>query len=359
MSLERPHNGARLLVATFCCAFLLQQTNRAGAEERREPESERPPETNFLDLPAILTDFRSAGARLIGRGNKATAAEAEPREAEPKGTSSNSAKKAAIDALPLDQLSPQQRPKVDAVLKNISFYRQLPTVVFAVDPDVYSYFVAHPDVAVSIWRAMKISKLQMWQTGKTDYEADTGDGTLGTLEVLCTAADRQLVYCEGLYRSPLVSKPIEAKSLLMLQSNFQQDAEGIVYVTHRAELFVTFPSQTIDVVAKIFSPLTVAMTDRTFSEVSLFLKMMSLAMSRRPDWVEDITRKMDGVPEIRKQQVLMLAGQAYSAAQKRTLDRLKESGDFPGSTAGSESPTPARVSPPRVVSEERGTSPVK
>jgi hypothetical protein len=204
----------------------------------------------------------------------------------------------------------------------VSFYRRLPKVSFAVEPEVYAYFMAHPDAAVSIWRAMKISKLQMWQTGRYDYEADTGDGSVGALEVLHTGAEKNLVTCDGLYKSPLLVKPIEAKSLLFLQTNFTRDADGTVYVTHRADLFVTFPSQTVDVVSRIFSPLTVSMTDRTFTEVSLFLKMMSLAMTRRPDWVEQIAGQMEGVADVRREQVLELNAQVHSAARKRALEQI-------------------------------------
>ncbi|MBI3860524.1 MAG: hypothetical protein HY290_01365 [Planctomycetia bacterium] len=171
---------------------------------------------------------------------------------------------------------------------------------------------------------MKISKLQMWQTGKFDYEADTGDGSVGALEVLHIGPDSSLVTCDGLYKSPIFSKPIAAKSLLYLQTSFARQADGTIHVTHRADLFVTFPSQTIDVVARIFSPLTVKMTDRTFTEISLFLKMMSMAMSRRPDWVEQITERMDGVADVRKEQVLDLSSQLYTAGRKRESEQPDE-----------------------------------
>jgi hypothetical protein len=139
---------------------------------------------------------------------------------------------------------------------------------------------------------------------------------------LHTGAEKNLVTCDGLYKSPLLVKPIEAKSLLFLQTNFTRDADGTVYVTHRADLFVTFPSQTVDVVSRIFSPLTVSMTDRTFTEVSLFLKMMSLAMTRRPDWVEQIAGQMEGVADVRREQVLELNAQVHSAARKRALEQI-------------------------------------
>jgi hypothetical protein len=78
------------------------------------------------------------------------------------------------------------------------------------------------------------------------------------------------------------------------------------------------------------------MTDRTFTEVSLFLKMMSLAMARRPDWVEQVAANMDGVADIRKDQVLELNAQVHSAARKRAIDQIlrAETGNFGPHEAG-------------------------
>ncbi|HTI49966.1 MAG TPA: hypothetical protein VL475_03405, partial [Planctomycetaceae bacterium] len=166
--------------------------------------------------------------------------------------------------------------------------------------------------------------------------------------------EKSLVACDGIYKSPMFTKPIEARSLLLLQTSFFREADGTIYVTHRADLFVEFPSQTIDVVAKIFSPLTVSMTDRTFAEVSVFLKMMSLAMSGRPDWVEQIAAKMEGVPEIRKSQVLELTTQVYTAAQKRSLDRVAEK---EGIQSGARGSAPAEGRPQPVVVPVSGTDP--
>jgi hypothetical protein len=265
---------------------------------------------------SLFGDILQIGGRQSGKSS----AGAEPKplpDLEAKGSSDSSSKKTALGLIPHEKLPPDHRQKVATLLKSVSYYRRLPTVSFPVDPDAYQYFLAHPDVAVSVWRAMKISKLQMWQTSKTEFEADTGDGSVGALEILYCDSEKCLVTCDGLYKSTLFSKPIAAKSLLLLQTSFAKHDDGEIHVTHRADLFVNFPSQTVDVVARIFSPLTVKMTDRTFTEVSLFLKMMSTAMTRRPDWVEQITEKMDGVPELRKDQLNALSLKMYQAARSR------------------------------------------
>jgi hypothetical protein len=315
------HLMRRLPVLLVCSTILLAaQTHALRAAppesqgEVRQADGESPVHTSFSDIV-------QAGAKLFGKNPTSDEANRVLPEVNSKGTSSAAARKAATIELPLEQLTPENRQKVSSLLKTVSFYRRLPKVTFPVEPEVYNYFMAHPDTAVSIWRAMKISKLQMWQTGRYDYEADTGDGSVGTLEVLHNGPEKSLVACEGIFKSPLLTKPIEARSLLLLQTSFSRDADGITYVTHRADLFVSFPSQTIDVVSKIFSPLAISMTDRTFTEISLFLKMMSLAMTRRPDWVERITEKMDGVADLRKDQVLELCAHVYAAARKRAAEQ--------------------------------------
>ncbi len=306
-----------------------EKTDRTDRTERAEESGDK------AEDDALPSHSRSSFNEIMQVGGKMSGKNAQtdshhPIELDAKGTSETSARKAATAALPIDQLSAENRQKVQTLLKSVSFYRRLPKVTFTVEPEVYNYFLAHPDVAVSIWRAMKISKLKMWQTGRFDYEADTGDGSVGALEILHIGGEKNLVVCDGMYKSQLFSKPIEARSLVLLQASFAKQPDGTVLVTHRADLFVSFPSTAIDVVARIFSPLTVKMTDRTFTEISLFLKMMSMAMSRRPDWVEHITEKMEGVADVRKEQVLELSTQVFTSAQNRELEQMGLTEKVPG-----------------------------
>ncbi len=352
--------GNKHLMTRWPVLFLCSVGVLLGLESRlRADPADMPPRAQPADADSAshsgLGEVIQAGARLFGKSPQTDGASRLSPDVNAKGTSSTAARKAAITSLPLEKLSPENRHKVTGILKSVSFFRQLPKVTFAVEPDVYNYFMAHPDAAVSVWRAMKISKLQMWQTGRFDYEADTGDGSVGTLEVLHAGGETSLVTCDGLYKSPLFTKPIEAKSLLSLHTTFSRDADGTTYVTHWANLFVSFPSQTMDVVSKIFSPLTVTMTDRTFTEVSLFLKMMSLAMARRPDWVEQVAANMDGVADIRKDQVLELNAQVHSAARKRAIDQIlrSEAGHDGNREAADKAATTRVTSGDRPASEPR------
>ena len=237
------------------------------------------------------------------------------------GNSAAVVRKKALADLPLDKVAAEFRPRVDEITKSVSLFRRMPTLKFVSEREVYNFFLAHPDVAVSLWRVMDISTFEMWQTGPTGYEADSHDGSSGTIEVLHSSAERQLVLCEGSFKSPLLLKPIKARTLLHLQPTFQKTEDGQTTVTHSLDMFVSFPSQPIDITAKVISPLSHAMADRNFREVSLWVAMMNVGMLQQPDWIEQLAGKMDGVLEIRRGQLLKLALQANVAARKRELQR--------------------------------------
>jgi hypothetical protein len=237
------------------------------------------------------------------------------------GSSVTATRKKALSDLPLDKVAAESRPKVNEITKNVSLFRRMPTLKFTSEPDVYSFFLSHPDVAVSIWRVMEISTFEMWQIGPTGFEADSHDGSTGTVEVLHSSAERQIVVCEGSFKSPLLLKPIKARALLHLQPTFQKMEDGQTAVTHTLDMFVSFPSQPVDITAKLISPVSHAMADRNFREVSLWVAMMNVAMVQHPEWIEQVAGKMEGVLELRRAQLMKLALQSSIASRRRELQK--------------------------------------
>lgn len=235
-----------------------------------------------------------------------------------KGSSSRAARKACLAQLPLDQLSPANRMNAEYVLKDLSMFRTLPKIHLDVNHSAYAFFIAHPDVVVSIWREMQLSEFQMWQTGPTSYEMDAGDGTMGTLEVIHQTPKETIVLCSGLYKSPLIAKPISAKALLHLQTEYFPGGDAkIDSISHQVTMYVSFPSQTVEMAAKILAPVSNVILDRNFKEVSMFIHMMSLAMERQPGWVERLAGNLKGVLPVRRPQLLKVAARVYIDGKAR------------------------------------------
>jgi hypothetical protein len=238
-------------------------------------------------------------------------------------------------------MSAEDRERVAKIANDNSMFRELPTYRFQVDPRCYYFFMKHPDVAVSIWRVMQISEFQMHQTAANKYETDDGDGTSGIIDVAYRGENEVVVLCNGVYRSPLLPKSVKANGALHVKVSFERDPNGKIYATHQARLFVTFPSQTFDTVARIISPLSNAIIDQNFREVSLFLHMMSMAMERQPGWVENVSSRLEGVLPERRTQLMEVTVEVFADANPhvRHVPRRGESSADDRDPFGSDRPT--------------------
>lgn len=223
------------------------------------------------------------------------------------GTSSRRVRKAAIDAIPFHLMSAASSVQAHSIVDNLSLFRRLPTLRVESDRRCYEFFRNHPDVAVSIWRAMKISNVEMSRTSEVSFSTDTKDGTSGTVQVLLNTPEHCVVVCHGEFKSPAVSKPIQAVAMMHLQP--QYDENGCV--THLLDMYVSFPSAAVEAIARLISPVSNRIADRNFEEVSLFVEMMSLAMARQPGWIEQIAQSLEGVPAQDRERLLKLTAEIY------------------------------------------------
>ncbi len=235
------------------------------------------------------------------------------------GTSARAVRDSARNAVPLQQLSPEHQRLAQSVLGDVSLFRRLPTVRAKLDPRVYQYFLDAPDAAVSIWRVLGISKLELKQTAPGVFEADTGDGSSGTVCLLHRTPTSCVVYCDGLFKSPVLAKPIKARALVTLRAVIEPQADGVTLITHSSDMFVSFPSLAVETIARMVSPLSYKYADRNIEEITSFLRMMDISMSRQPGWIEQIAQLMDGISDERNRQLLQLTAAVYVDAQRRNF----------------------------------------
>jgi|GEM_PF-918073 len=223
------------------------------------------------------------------------------------GRSDRRLKKQSIQQIPTRNMSASSRRRVAKVLDECAQYRRLPELHYVVEPTMYEYLIEHPDVAVSTWRAMEISKVQMWQTGPEEFEASAPDGSLGKATLLYRDRSQCLMMCDGTYSSPLLPKSITAAGLLWLRYDYSPDSNGQMMVRQRLDVFVSFPSATARAMAALASPITNMMLDRNAFEISLYARMMSQAVESDPAWVEDIASRLEGVLPQRRKELASLA----------------------------------------------------
>jgi len=237
-----------------------------------------------------------------------------------KGDSSQDALKTAIERLPAGKLTAEQIATVRGVLENRSLFRQLPTLVVEAAPEVHSYFVGNPEAAVGIWQVLKISQFELKKTEPAVWFGDAGDGSEGTIEVLHRDTDSVLLHCDGAYKSPLLPRPIRATSIMHLRVQPKKADDGKTLLVQDLDLFVTFPSQTVDTVARLISPVSHLIADRNFRELTLFIRFMQVAMERQPGWVERTVQRIEGIDRTQREELLNVSARVFVDGRKRELN---------------------------------------
>lgn len=261
------------------------------------------------------------------------------------GSSTADVQQRAKAGLPLNAMTAENRQRALKVIENCNQFRRLPQLQYAADPAIYTYLLQHPDVAVSTWRVMGISRFEMWQTGPMEYEAQATDGSEGLADVLLRDDNNCIFICDGSYNNPLLPKPLQAAAVVWFRHKFSPGPNGAPLVTQEADVFVSFPSQGLSTVAKVLTPVTNAMMDRNVFEVSLYASLMSRAVRNEPEWVIQVAEQMEGVLPQRTAELVSIARQRRVQG---SVSRISQSRDIV--IAGRNSLLPPDVSlfePPR------------
>ncbi len=243
------------------------------------------------------------------------------------GNSSESARLSAIQALPLDKLDAQCRAKVHAVLANVTIFRRLPVRVVDCDPDLYLFLVRHPDVVINIWNALKISQLQLKQTGPEEFRLKEESGISANLEYLYRSHDTHLIYAEGVYDGVTFGRQVRGSGLFCLKSGYIRETDGRYYVTSRLDAFISVEPSAVEIVAKALHPLLGFTADNNFTQTIAFVGSLSRTTEQNSRSVQRMATQLNNVqPDVREQ----FAKLAEKISEKPAALALRRVSDLKG-----------------------------
>jgi hypothetical protein len=233
-----------------------------------------------------------------------------------KPTTSPAARQQAIESIPVEQLTPAGRAKVNWVLENTSVYRRLPIRVAVCDADLYVFLAQHPDVVVNIWETLGVSHLSMRQTGPDTYQVSDDAGTTGTLQYLLRSRDTQVVYVDGQYTGRVLGHQVRGRGIMVLKSGCVRDVEGRCYVSSRLDAFMNVEPGGAEFLTRTFQPLVGKVADLNFIQTADFLGSLSRTAEVNRRGIQRLVARLDKVaPDVRGQ-FAQLAEQAAQRASK-------------------------------------------
>ncbi len=273
-------------------------------------------EKGTLQFCLVLAAIPLAGAlggRVFAQGQTSLLRRPDPRAA----TTSDTARRDAIASIPFEQLSPDGRAKVTAVVQDAAAFRRLPTQVIDCDPHLFLFLVRHPDVAVNIWQVLEISQLQLSQTGSNRFELVEPTGTRLQAEFLYQSPEVHIIYGEGMYVGPIMGRPVHGRCILVLRSGYVHETNGRHYVTARLDTFLQVHERAPDLLTKLLHPVAGKTADHNFTQIVAFAGSLSRTAEVNHRGVQRLAGQLSGVqPDVRTRLAELAAHIAENAERQ-------------------------------------------
>ncbi len=233
-------------------------------------------------------------------------------------STSETARREAMQAIPLKNIDPKYRRSVHKVLTDSSLFRRMPTQMVDCDPKMFTFLMNNPEMLVEMWQQMGISRVMLKRTGANTFSLSDGSGTTGKLilvEQQCDgdAQNRIVLYSEGAYEGKPFKRPVRAQCVLLLRSGSMKETNGRDYVACRLDSFVRIERASVELFAKAMHPWVGKTADANFADTINFISNLSQAAEQKPATIERLVSSLPRVTERRQQQMVRLA---YDCSEK-------------------------------------------
>lgn len=217
-----------------------------------------------------------------------------------KASTSRSTKEDAIRQIPFRSLSMPAQQRIAAVVKKPTMFRRMPITMIDCDPELHQFSIRHPEIIVSIWQLMGITKVTANRTGPYMLRCDDGVGTVTNMELIYGDNDTHVLFCEGAYDGPLFRKPLTGRCVLVLRSGAAKSNAGYK-ITNMMDVFLQVDHAGLDIFTKTLHPLLGKSADINFTESMRFVEKMSKAAENNGEGMQHMTDRLQDVDsEIRK-----------------------------------------------------------
>lgn len=197
--------------------------------------------------------------------------------------------------IPWDELEAGDLKKIRTVIRNHTLFRRMPNQSVYCDPEIYQYFLDHPDLVVGFWEQLGVTDVSVKEIEPEHYFMRETSGTVAKVDVVYRSQTLCIVYAKGQYRGPFVARPIDGETVLILRSRFGRDKSGESFVVCRLDAFVKIDNAGVDFLAKLFSMFLGKIADSNFEQTVAFVGHVSDAACSNTDGVKAVGYRVGNV----------------------------------------------------------------
>jgi hypothetical protein len=241
----------------------------------------------------------------------------QPAGSAAEGQSSRDARTAAIRNIPFDQLTPDATEQLRRVIEDASYFRRMPTQTVPCDKEMYLFLIRHPEVVVSLWDVMGMTKVTLERTGEFQLRGNDGVGTVCHMDLVYGSENLHIYQSRGAYSGNLWARELNGRCVVCVHNKPTQLADGTPAMVAWMDTFLKLENVGADLAVKALGPFVSKTADHNFSECAGFFSQISQTAWTNPHGLVRVASRLPRVsPAVREQFVTT----CMSVARKQSDD---------------------------------------
>lgn len=197
--------------------------------------------------------------------------------------------------LPMALVDPAFREAVSEVIRENHFHRRSEADVFPCDSRLYLGLVNDPALTLALWHSLAKTPARLQQVSTNRYQGTDGSGTTATWDFVLRSPTLHAMLCDLTYVGPNNRLRLDGRVLLVVRSQYFQDAQKQHWVKHDIEAFVKVDSRGWKAMARAARPIIEKLLEDQLQEAGWFVSLMGRLVETYPDWA---TQTVQGRPDL-------------------------------------------------------------
>jgi hypothetical protein len=189
----------------------------------------------------------------------------------------------AASLVPLDQVPDSVRSDIRHVLEKPTLFTSGPGETFMCRPDLYAWFLDHPDRAVTAWRRLGAVCLDITARGPGRFGWTDDVGNDVWWETVYKAPGVQVWYAQGKVKPSPVLPLVPVRAVVVLRYSRTGDRGDAAEMHHQADVFVHTDSKAAALATRLLGPAAPRMAEEGVAQMQMFFSALAWYCQRYPE----------------------------------------------------------------------------
>jgi hypothetical protein len=193
-------------------------------------------------------------------------------------------------AIPWDDLNEHAATLAKLLLEKPTVVARGPSETFACVPEQYYWLLDNPERAVTAWRRLGAKCVSINRRGPNKFAYTDDTGTDIAWEVIHQSPSVRIWYAEGKVKPSAVLPLVPVKALIVLHHTNGKSPDGVVVVSHQAEVVIHTDSKAASAVTRMMGQSAPKLAEHGLAQLELFYSALSRFIDLHPERVELLFR---------------------------------------------------------------------